>query len=102
MGPLSGRRINGSRPSPGLQVYRRVCSDPQRESRVSGALEIDALGDGQAIEMAAQALEAEFDSTEPDPFAAAEDARSARLGLRLGGDRETDRAAEIDPVGAVV
>src|SRR5207302_8681099 len=67
-----------------------------------GAFEIDALGDRQAIKGAAQAVEAEFDGAEAHPFAAAEDARAAGFGLPLAGDADADRAAEIDPVGAVV
>src|SRR5437660_1698172 len=67
-----------------------------------GAFEIDALGDGQAVKGAAQAVEAEFDGTETHPFAAAEDARAAGFGVPLAGDADADRAAEIDAVGAVV
>src|SRR5262249_15500224 len=53
-------------------------------------------------ELAAEAVEAEFDSAEADPLPTAEDARAARHGLLLGGDADADRAAKIDPVGAVV
>jgi hypothetical protein len=46
------------------------------KSRGKGSipLEIDALGDRQAVEVAAQAIEPQLDRAEPDPFAAAENA----------------------------
>jgi hypothetical protein len=65
-------------------------------------LEIGAFGDGEALEVAAQAVEAEFDGAEPDPVAAAIDARAAGFDTLLGGDCGMDAAAEIDAVGAVV
>src|SRR5207245_9736690 len=37
-----------------------------------------------------------------DPLAAAQDARAPRGGLRLGGDGQTDGAAELDAVRALV
>jgi hypothetical protein len=42
----------------------------------SSALEIDALGDREAVELAAQAVEAQFNGAQPHPFAPAEDARA--------------------------
>jgi hypothetical protein len=65
-------------------------------------LEIGALGDGEALQVAVQAIEAEFDGAEANPVAAAMDARAARFDALLGGDCEMDAAAEIDTVGAVV
>src|ERR1051325_5479480 len=68
----------------------------------SRALEIDALGDRQPVEVAAQAIEPQFNRAEPDPLATAENARAARLDIVLGRDCDTDRAAEIYAVGPVV
>ena len=65
-------------------------------------LEIGALGDWEGLEVAAQAVEAEFDGAEPRPVAAAIDARTAGFDPICGGDREMDAAAEIDAVGAII
>src|SRR4051794_24180714 len=54
------------------------------------------------MELAAQAVEAEFDGAEAHPFAPAENARAARLDPALRRDREADRATEIDPVRTVI
>src|SRR5271170_8237650 len=62
----------------------------------SHAFEIGAFGDREALEVAAQAVEAELDGAEADPLAAAIDARAARLDPLLGVDCEIDAAAEID------
>jgi hypothetical protein len=48
-----------------------------RETEVgSSPLEIGALGDRKALQVAAQTVEAEFDGTQPYPVAAAIDARA--------------------------
>ena len=70
--------------------------------RCSHPLEIGALGDREALQVAAQAVEAELDGTEAHPVAAAIDPRAARFDPVSGGDREMDAAAEIDAVGAVI
>src|SRR5579872_5156335 len=67
----------------------------------SVSLEIDALGDRQAVEEAAQTVEAQFDRAEAHPFAPAENARATGFAAIRGGDADADRAAEIDPVVAV-
>ena len=67
----------------------------------SHPLEIGALGDREALEVTAQAVEAELDRTQAHPVAAAIDARAAGFDAVSGGDREVDAAAEIDTVGAV-
>src|SRR5580704_15679106 len=74
---------------------------PTRSCR-SDPLEIGAFGDGEALEVAAQAVEAELDRAEAHPVAAAIDAGAAGFDAVLGGDREIDAAAEIDTVGAVI
>jgi hypothetical protein len=63
---------------------------------------IGALGDRQALQVAAQAVEAELHGAEADPVAPAIDARAAGVDPFLSRDREMDAAAEIDAVGAVV
>jgi hypothetical protein len=68
----------------------------------SHPLEIGALGDREAVEVAAQAVEAELDGAQADPVAAAINARAAGFDSVLGGDGEMDAAAEIDTVRAVV
>jgi hypothetical protein len=65
-------------------------------------LEIGALGDGEALEVAAQAVEAELDDIEARPVAAAIDTRAAGSDALLGSDLKVDAAAEIDAVGAVM
>src|SRR5438876_6374468 len=71
-------------------------------SRRLNPLEIGAFGDGEGLEVAAKAVEAELDRTQAHPVAAAIDARAAGLDALLGSDREMDAAAEIDAVGAVI
>ena len=71
-------------------------------SRSINPLEIGAFRDREALEVAAQAVEAELDRTQAHPVATAIDARAARFDALLRGDREMDAAAEIDAVGAVM
>src|ERR1700730_11384035 len=73
----------------------------QKVSRLH-PFEIGALGDREALEIAAQAVEAELDGAEAHPVATAVNARAAGFHTFLGGDREIDAAAEIDAVGTVV
>src|SRR6266850_8618767 len=68
----------------------------------SNPFEVGALGDREALEVAAQAVEAELDGAEAHPVATAVNARAAGFHTFLGGDREIDAAAEIDAVGTVV
>src|SRR4030095_7179480 len=68
----------------------------------SGLLEVDPLVDRQPLQVAAQAVESHLDGTQAHPFAPAQDAGLARYRVPLGGDREADRASELDAVGAVV
>src|SRR5437870_1634532 len=65
-------------------------------------LEVDALVDGQSLQIAPQAVQAHLDGAQADPLAAAQDARAPRGGLRLGGDGQADGAAELDAVRALV
>src|SRR5215831_2835624 len=65
-------------------------------------LEICPFGDWQALQVAAQAVEAELDGAEAYPVAPAIDAGSARFNAVSSGDREMDAAAEIDAVRSVV
>jgi hypothetical protein len=65
-------------------------------------LEIGAFGDREALQIAAQAVKAEFDGSEAHPVAAAINARATGLGAFVRGDREMNAAVEIDAVGAVI
>src|SRR5258708_40359659 len=67
----------------------------------SHPLEIGALRDGEALEVAAQAVEAELDRAEAHPVAAAIDARAAGLAPLFGRAREMDAAAKNHPGRAV-
>src|SRR5204863_2947980 len=55
-----------------------------------------------ALEVAAQAVEAQLDGAEAHPVAPAIDPRAAGFDAVLGGDCEIDAAAEIDAVRAVI
>src|SRR5260370_31295853 len=80
-----------------------VLSEVEGQSRAySHLLEIDLLVNRQALEVAAQAVEAHLDGAEADPVAAAEDTRSSRDDGMRGRDRDVDRGAEIDAGGALV
>src|SRR5262249_11013321 len=61
-----------------------------------------ALVDRQALEVPAQAVEAELDRAEANPLAAAENPAPSRCGVVGRRDGERDGAAEGDPVGALV
>src|SRR5215472_17710552 len=74
---------------------------PPTTTWFSHPFEIGVFGDRQALQIAAQAVEAELDRTEPQPVAAAIDARAAGFRPFSRGDRKMDAAAEIDAVGAV-
>src|SRR5579875_1415319 len=65
-------------------------------------LEIGALADRQAFQIAAQAIKAKLDRSQAHPFAPAIDARPARGDPLFGGDRKVDAATEIDAVGTVI
>src|SRR5579872_5136991 len=65
----------------------------------SGLLEVDALDHRQALEVAAQAIQAQFDGPEPYPIPTSEDARTSEADVALGRDRNPDGAAEIDAIG---
>ncbi len=54
----------------------------------------------EALQVAAQAVEAELDGAEAPPVAAAIDPRAAGFDTIVRGDREMGAAAEIDAVGA--
>ena len=68
----------------------------------SHPLEIGALGDGEVLEVAAQAVEAKLDGAEAHPVAAAIDTRAPGFDTVLGGDCEMDAATEIDAVGTII
>src|ERR1051325_682972 len=68
----------------------------------SDFFEVDALPDRQALQEAPEAVESHLDRAEAHPLAAADDATAARLHGVRRRDRETDRAAELDAIGAVV
>ena len=68
----------------------------------SGLLEVDTLDHGQALQETAQAIQGQFDRTQADPFASAQDAGAAEFGAAVGGDADLDGAAEVHAVGAVV
>src|SRR5207245_8064746 len=91
-----------------VPAYAGTTTKPRHQAsrnwkyRRSGALEIDALGDREAVKVAAQAVEPQFDRAEAHPFAPAEDARAARLGGALSRDADADRPAEVDPVRAFI
>src|SRR5438445_632460 len=68
----------------------------------SGLLEVDALDDRQPLQVAPQAIERHLDGAEAHPFTPAHDAAAARGDVGLGRDRQADRAAELDAIGAVV
>ena len=54
------------------------------------------------MKLAAQAVQAQFDGAQSYPFAPAQNARAAGIDAGVGRDREADRAAKIDAVGAIV
>src|SRR5579872_5494829 len=87
----------GTRPA--MTVWMKGPNAPSTRSHL---LEVDALGDRQAAQVAAQTIHAELDCAEAHPVAAADDARAPRHDLRRGRDADVDRAAEIDAVGALV
>src|SRR5215217_7180593 len=64
----------------------------------SAPLEVDALVDRQAEQMAAQAVQPHLDGAGADPVAVADQARLARNGAARIGDADADRAAEIGPL----
>src|SRR5689334_1248263 len=65
-------------------------------------LEVDPLGDRQALEMAAETIEAHLDGAESHPIAPTDDPSPARHRLALGGNADADRATELDTVRALV
>src|SRR5262249_23175492 len=72
------------------------------DSRGLHPFKIGAFGDREALQITAQAVEAEFDRTQPHPAAAAIDTRATRFDPVFRGDREMDAAAKIDAVGAII
>src|SRR5687768_12339179 len=94
MTPPCGRGAPG--PPAGGRLYRK------RIAVLPDFLEVDALVHGQALEVAAQAVEPHLGRAETHPFAAADDAAASRGHAMARGDREAHRAAELDPVGAFV
>src|SRR5260370_20095669 len=95
----------GARTSRSAHARERTWRSALRMTRRATWLapfEVDALVDRQAEQMAAQAVQPELDRTGAHPVAAAYKARLARdRGLGVG-DADTNRAAEVGPVGACV
>ena len=74
----------------------------QVAERRSGLLEVDPLDHRQALQVATQAVEPEFDCAEPHPLTTAQDARAPEGNFLRSGDCDPDGAAEIDPIGPLV
>src|SRR4029453_7756517 len=70
--------------------------------QASAPLEVDALVDRQAEQMATQAIQPHLDRAGADPVAVADQARLARDGAVRVGDADAHRAAEIGPLRAFV
>src|SRR5205823_6668827 len=76
---------------------------PARRSRpTSRLLEIGALVHGQALEVAAEAVQSELHRAQAHPFPSAENAAAPGLHLPRAGDGEADGATELDAVRALV
>jgi hypothetical protein len=80
-----------------IEIWPVRKAGPEHSTVASGS-EIGALGDREALQVAAPPV----DCAEARPIAAAIDARAARPRSLRPGDGEMDAAAEIDAVRAVV
>src|SRR6266481_2832552 len=67
----------------------------------SGLFEVDPLVDGEARQVAAEAVQPHLDRPQSHPLAPADDAAAAGRDVLVGGDRQADGAAELDAVGAL-